>query len=119
MRYVDGFLIALPKKNVAAYRTMSRKAGKIWKEYGALEYRECIGDDLKVPPGVASFLRTARTKKGETVVFSWIVYRSKAARDRVNKKILKDPRMLPIMEAPALFEAKRMTYGGFKIIVDL
>ncbi|HEX5044995.1 MAG TPA: DUF1428 domain-containing protein [Candidatus Polarisedimenticolaceae bacterium] len=118
MSYVDGFLIPLPKKNVAAYRRMSAKAGKIWRELGALEYRECVGDDLAVKMGVP-FPRAAKAKGGETVVFSWIVYRSKAQRDRVNAKVMKDPRIAKMMEGEVMpFDVKRMAYGGFKVIVD-
>ena len=118
MSYVDGFLIPVPKKNVAAYRRMSAKAGKIWRELGALEYRECVGDDLAVKMGVP-FTRSAKAKAGETVVFSWIVYRSKAERDRVNAKVMKDPRIAKMMEGKAMpFDVKRMAYGGFKVIVD-
>ena len=119
MSYVDGFLIPVPKKNVAAYRRMSAKAGKIWRELGALEYRECVGDDLAVKMGVP-FTKSSRAKTGETVVFSWIVYRSKAHRDRVNAKVMKDPRIARMMEGePMPFDMKRMAYGGFKVIVDL
>ena len=96
---------------------MSRRAGKIWREYGALEYRECVGDDLKIL-GVANFLRTAKVRRGETVVFSWIMYRSKAHRDRVNKKIVRDPRLAAMMNN-TIFDSKRMSYGGFRVIVDL
>jgi len=117
-RYVDGFLLPMPKKNVGAYRRIARKAGKIWREHGALEYRECVGDDLNVK-GVAPFPRRMKCKPGETVVFAWIVYKSRAHRDRVNAKVMKDPRLLKMMD-PALmpFDYKRMLYGGFKILVD-
>jgi uncharacterized protein YbaA (DUF1428 family) len=109
----------VPRKNLAAYRRMSLKAGKVWKEYGALEYRECVGDDLKVK-GVKPFPRQLKTKPGETVVFSWIVYRSKAQRDRINAKVMKDPRLADMMDPKAMpFDVKRMVYGGFKAIVDL
>ncbi len=118
MPYVDGFLIAVPKRNLTRYRAMSRKAGKVWKEYGALEYRECVGEDLKVKH-VVSFIRSARARKGEVVIFSWIVYRSKAARDRINKKVMADPRLFSMMETASVFDPKRMAYGGFKVIVDL
>jgi len=118
MRYADGFVIAVPKKNVAAYARMSKKAGKIWKKYGALEYCECVGDDLKVKFGVA-FPRLAKTKPSETVVFSWIVYKSKRDRDRVNKMVMSDRAIAKMMKEPAIFDVKRMAYGGFKIIVDM
>src|SRR5690242_12159016 len=92
MTYVDGFVIPVPKKQLAAYRKMSVKAGKIWKEYGALDYKECVGDDLKVKWGTP-FLKLAKAKPGETVVFSWITYKTKAQRDRINAKVMKDPRL--------------------------
>ena len=118
MSYVDGFLIPVPKKNLAAYRRIAAKAGKIWRELGALEYRECVGDDLAVKMGV-SFPKAAKAKAGETVVFSWIVYRSKAQRDRVNAKVMKDPRIAKMMEGKAMpFDMKRMAYGGFKVFVE-
>jgi uncharacterized protein YbaA (DUF1428 family) len=94
MPYVDGFLIPLPKKNVAAYRRMAAKAGKIWREHGALEYRECLGEDLRVRSGLP-FAKAASAKPGETVVFSWIVYKSRAHRDAVNAKVMKDSRLKP------------------------
>ena len=118
MRYVDGFVMPVPRKNLRAYRRIARLAGKIWREHGALEYRECAGDDLKVKWGV-TFPRLARTKPGETVVFSWITYRSRAHRDRVNAKVMKDPRLAPMMDPKAMpFDMKRMTYGGFTVLVD-
>ena len=92
MAYVDGFVLPVPKRKVAAYLRVSRKAGKVWKEHGALEYRECIGDDLKAGMGL-TFTRVARAKPNETVVFSWIVYKSRAHRDSVNRKVMKDPRL--------------------------
>jgi uncharacterized protein YbaA (DUF1428 family) len=119
MAYVDGFVIPVPKKNLREYRRIAQKAGKIWKEHGALEYRECVGDDLKVK-GMKSFLTQIRPKPGETVIFSWIVYKSRAQRDRVNAKVMKDPRLAPMMKEDAMpFDVKRMLYGGFKTIVDL
>ena len=118
MAYVDGFLLAVPKKKLALYRTISRRAGRMWKEYGALEYRECAGDDLKTKMGTP-FGRAARAKAGETVVFSWIVYKSRSHRDSVNKKVMKDPRMEKMMNEPMPFDVKRMSYGGFTVIVDL
>jgi uncharacterized protein YbaA (DUF1428 family) len=118
-RYVDGFVLPLPKKNIDAYRRMSQKAGKVWRELGALEYRECVGDDLKVKMGVP-FTRGARAKTGETVVFAWIVYKSRAHRDRVNAKVMKDPRIANMMSPKEMpFDVKRMAYGGFKVIVDV
>lgn len=118
MRYVDGFVLPLPKKNVEAYRRMAQQAGKIWREHGALEFRECVGEDLKVKMGLP-FPRLAKLKAGETVVFSWIVYKSRAHRDRVNAKVMKDPRMAKMMDdGPMPFDVKRMAYGGFEILVD-
>jgi uncharacterized protein YbaA (DUF1428 family) len=118
-RYVDGFVLPLPKKNVQAYRRMSQKAGKVWRDHGALEYRECVGDDLKVK-GVASFPRLVKTKPGQTVVFAWIVYKSRAHRDRVNAKVMKDPRLAKMMDPKGMpFDVKRMSYGGFKVFVDV
>ena len=117
-RYVDGFLIPVPKKNLSAYRRISEKAGTVWKEHGAVEYIECAGDDLRMKMGIP-FPRRARAKRGETVVFSWIVYKSKAHRDRVNAKVMKDPRIKAMMGPKAMpFDVKRMTYGGFRVIVD-
>jgi uncharacterized protein YbaA (DUF1428 family) len=117
--YVDGFLLAVPKKNLEAYRRMATKAGKVWKEYGALEYRECVADDVK-SKGAVSFPRGVKAKKGETVFFSYIVYKSRAHRDKVNKKVMKDPRIVAMMpgntEMP--FDDKRMCYGGFKTLVE-
>lgn len=118
MPYVDGFVLPVPKKNLAAYRRIARKAGKIWREHGALEYRECVGDDLDVKWGVP-FPRTVKVKPGETVVFSWIVYKSRAHRDRVNAKIMKDPRMASLCDPKDMpFDCKRMLYGGFKVLVE-
>jgi uncharacterized protein YbaA (DUF1428 family) len=117
MAYVDGFVLPVPKKNLSAYRSMARKAGRIWLEHGALEFRECAGDDLDVKMG-RSFPRQLALKKGETVVFSWIVFESRAQRDRVNAKVMKDPRM-NAMGPEMPFDVKRMVYGGFKTMVDL
>jgi len=116
MRYVDGFVIPLPKKNVQAYRRIALKAGKIWREYGALEFRECVGDDLAVK-GMVPFARRIKLKPGETVVFSWIVFKSRAHRDRVNAKVMKDPR-LDMDPRSMPFDVKRMLYGGFRVLVD-
>jgi uncharacterized protein YbaA (DUF1428 family) len=119
MRYVDGFVIPLPKKNLQLYRRIAQKAGKIWREYGALDYVETVGDDLNVKMGL-SFPRRIRLKRSETVVFSWIVYKSRAHRDRVNARVMKDPRMAKMMDTgPMPFDVKRMVYGGFKVLVDL
>lgn len=119
MKYVDGYVLPVPKKNLAAYRRMALKAGKVWMDHGALEVRECAGDDLQTKMAVP-FPRTIKLKPGETVVFSWIVFKSRADRDRVNKKAMKDPRLAKMMDMKALpFDCKRMVYGGFKTLVDL
>jgi uncharacterized protein YbaA (DUF1428 family) len=118
MKYVDGFVLPVPRKNLQAYRRIAQKAGKIWREHGALDYKECAGDDLDVKVGVP-FPRTVKLKPGETVVFAWIVFTSRAHRDRVNAKVMKDPRMKDICDPKDMpFDVKRMTYGGFKILVD-
>lgn len=115
--YIDAFLLPLPKNKVKAYQRMSAKAGKIWIDYGALEYRECIGDDLFVK-GMLSFTKPVKTKPGETVVFSWILYKSRAHRDAVNAKVMSDERMSEVpTEMP--FDMKRMAMGGFKTLVEL
>jgi len=116
--YVDGFLIPVPKKNLEAYRRMAARAGKVWMELGALEYRETFGDDLKTKMGVP-FPRAAKAKAGETVVFSWIVYKSRKHRDQVNAKVMKDPRIASMVDKPMPFDVKRMAFGGFEIAVDL
>ncbi len=119
MRYVDGFVLPVPKNKLQAYRRMSSKAGKVWREHGAIEYLECVGDDLNVK-GMKTFPRQIKPKPGETVVFSWILFKSRAHRDRVNAKVMKDPRLATMMDAKAMpFDAKRMVYGGFKVLVDL
>jgi uncharacterized protein YbaA (DUF1428 family) len=119
MAYVDGFLLPVPKRKVNAYLKMSRKAGKVWKEHGALEYRECVGDDLNVK-NMTGFPKVVKTKGGETVVFSWIVYKSRAHRDAVNKRVMKDKRMDTMMDPKDMpFDVKRMAMGGFKVAVDL
>ena len=119
MKYVDGFVLCVPKKNLRAYKKMAQAAGKIWKEHGALRYFECVGEDLKPPMGV-SFPKLAKTKTGETVVFAYIVYKSRAHRDIVNAKVMKDPRLGAMMEKdqPMPFDVKRMAYGGFEVIVE-
>jgi uncharacterized protein YbaA (DUF1428 family) len=119
MRYVDGFVLPVPKNKLQAYRRMSSKAGKVWREHGAIEYLECVGDDLNVK-GMKTFPRQIKPKPGETVVFSWILFKSRAHRDRVNAKVMKDPRLATMMDAKSMpFDAKRMVYGGFKVLVDL
>jgi uncharacterized protein YbaA (DUF1428 family) len=119
MPYVDGFLLAVPKKNLQAYRRIAQKAGKIWKEHGALEYRECAGDDLNVKYGMP-FPKVMKLKTGETAVFSWIVFKSRAHRNSVNAKVMKDPRMDAMTNEKSMpFDMKRMAYGGFKVLVNL
>jgi len=123
-RYVDGFLLPVPKKKLGEYRRMAREGGKIWKKHGALEYLECVGDDLKPNMGgfkIATFPGTIKLKPGETVFFSFIIYKSRAHRDRVNAKVMKDPLMNDPAnkDKPMPFDMKRMAYGGFKAIVDL
>jgi uncharacterized protein YbaA (DUF1428 family) len=118
MTYVDGFLLPVPKKNLKKYAVMARAGARVWKKHGALDYKECVGDDLKPPMGMA-FPKLVKPKKGETVVFSFITYKSRAHRDAVNKKVMTDPGMLEAckdMEMP--FDLKRMCYGGFKVLVE-
>ncbi|MBV6320679.1 DUF1428 domain-containing protein [Duganella violaceipulchra] len=119
MSYVDGFVIPVPKENVEAYKKMSLECGKVWKEFGALEFRECIGDD--VPPGkVTSFPLSVDLQDGESVVFSWIVYANRAARDEINEKVMKDPRIAHFMDPKNMpFDGKRMVWGGFEMMIDL
>jgi len=118
MPYVDGFIVPVPKKKVKAYRLMSQKAGRVWRDHGALEYRECAADDVKVGK-LTSFPRSVKLRRNETVFFSWIVYKSRAHRDRVNKKVMKDKRLAAMMDPKSMpFDSKRMIYGGFKTLVD-
>jgi uncharacterized protein YbaA (DUF1428 family) len=118
MRYVDGYVLPVPKKNVAAYQRMAQKAGKVWRDHGALEFIECVADDVK-PGKHTSFPQSVKLKPGEMVVFSWIVFKSRAHRDRVNAKVMKDPRLAKMMDPKAMpFDGKRMIWGGFKVLVD-
>ena len=117
MAYVDGFVLPVPKKKLQAYRRMAQKAGKVWREHGALEFRECVADDVK-PGKRTSFPQSVRLKKGETVFFSYIVYKSRADRDRVNARVMKDKRIAGMDMKDMPFDAKRMIYGGFKVLVD-
>src|SRR6202008_3228129 len=118
MAYVDGFVTPVPKKKLAAYRAMARKAGKVWREHGALEFRECVADDVKWGKRT-SFPRSVKLKSGETVFFSYIVYKSRRDRDRVNAKVMKDPRLKSMMDMKDMpFDAKRLIYGGFKAVVE-
>jgi len=117
--YVDGFVLPVPKKKLEAYRRMARKAGKIWREHGALAYRECAADDVKMGK-LTSFPQAVKLKPGEIVVFSWVVYPSRKQRDRILAKVMKDPRLADMMDPKSMpFDMKRMIYGGFKTIVEL
>lgn len=117
MAYVDGFVIPVPKKNVAAYRRIARVAGKVWREHGALDYKECVGDDLQVMCGMP-MTKLTKAKPSETIVFAFIVYKSRAHRDRVNAKVMMDTRMAAFANQKMPFDVQRMSYGGFKVLVD-
>ena len=118
MAHVDGFVIPVPTKNLKVYRRIAREFGKVWRDHGALAFRECVADDVKVGKWT-SFPRSVKLKRGETVVWSYIVYKSRSHRDRVNAKVMKDPRMTSIMNPKALpFDGKRMIFGGFKVLVE-
>ena len=118
MKYVDGYVLPVPKKNLQAYIRMAKKSGKVWREHGALRYVESVADDVKTKMAT-SFPRTIKLRPGETVIFSWIVFKSRAHRDVVNAKVMKDPRLAKMMDAKAMpFDSKRMVYGGFKVVVD-
>jgi uncharacterized protein YbaA (DUF1428 family) len=118
MSYVDGYVLSVPKKNVAAYRKMASLAGKIWREHGALDYKECVGDDLDISFGV-SFKKIMKPKPGETIVFAFIVFKSRKHRDKVNAAVMKDPRLGKGMDEKNMpFDHKRMVWGGFNVIVD-
>ena len=117
--YVDGFIIPVPKKNLSEYKKMARKCGKIWKEYGALEYTECIGDDIKKGK-FTSFPQSVKLKPSEIVIYAYIFYKSKAARNRINKKVMADPRLKDLFHGNKLpFDGKRLIWGGFKPIIQL
>jgi uncharacterized protein YbaA (DUF1428 family) len=117
MTYVDGFIVPVPRKNLSAYRSIAKRAGKVWREHGALEYWECVADDVKKGKWT-SFPRSVKLKPSETVVFSWITYKSRKDRDRVLKKVMADPRLAKMMNPKAMpFDGKRMIYGGFKSFV--
>jgi uncharacterized protein YbaA (DUF1428 family) len=119
MEYIDGFVVPVPKKKLPVYRRMAAKAGRIWREHGALAYRECVADDVKVGK-VTSFPQSVKLKKGETVCFSWIVYKSRAHRDAVNRKVMSDPRLKDMMDPKKMpFDGKRMFWGGFKTLINL
>ena len=119
MSYVDGFVVPVPKRGLRAYRAMARKAGKVWREHGALEYRESMADDVKWGKRT-SFPRSVKLKGSEVVWFSWIVYKSRKDRDRVLAKVMKDKRLASMMDPKRMpFDGRRMIYGGFKVVVDL
>jgi uncharacterized protein YbaA (DUF1428 family) len=119
MKYVDGYVLPVRKKNLPAYRRMAAKAGKVWRAHGALEFRECVGDDLKTKK-IRSFPSLVKPKRGETVMFSWIVFKSRAHRDAVNARVMKDPRLAKMMDMKSMpFDSKRMAYGGFNVMVDV
>lgn len=118
MKYVDGYVLPIPRKNVPAYRRMAQKAAKVWRDHGALEYHECVGEDLNVKWGVP-FTKNMKVKPGETVVFAYVVFKSRAHRDRVNAKVMKDPRLSEMCDPKNMpFDCKRMVYGGFKVLVS-
>src|SRR6266850_1151701 len=118
MAYVDGFILPVPVKNLGAYRRMAQLAGKVWREHGALDYREYVADDVKVGK-LTSFPRSVKLKRGETVIFAWIAYKSRAHRDQVNAKVMKDPRLAKMMDPKAMpFDGKRMFWGGFKLLIE-
>ena len=117
--YVDGFVLPVPKKNIAAYTRMATKASKIWKEHGALDYKECLGDDLDIK-FCLPFTKGIKSKPGETIVFAYIVYKSRAHRDKVNAAVMKDPRINEMCDPKNMpFDCKRMLYGGFKVLVEI
>ncbi|HEY3249902.1 MAG TPA: DUF1428 domain-containing protein [Ignavibacteria bacterium] len=118
MRYVDGYVLPVPKKNLSAYRRMAQKAGKVWHKYGALDYMECAADDMNTKWGVP-FPKMFKLKSGETLIFSYIVFKSRAHRNSVNAKVMKEMMNDPNMnDKPMPFDVKRMVYGGFKVIVE-
>jgi len=118
MRYVDGFVLPVPKKNLEAYRRMAKTAAKVWRDHGALEYVECIADDVK-PGKHTAFPQSVKLKAGGTVIFSYIVYKSRAHRDRVNTKVMKDQRLAKMMDPKAMpFDGKRMFWGGFNVMLE-
>ena len=120
MPYVDGFIVAVPKKKLAEYAALSKKCGKLWREYGAIDYREWVAEDVKVGK-LTSFPRSVKLKPGETVVFSWITYKSRAQRDKINAKVMADPRLNAMMDPKSKppFDGKRMIYGGFESLVTV
>ena len=121
MTYADCFLLVVPKKNLKSYLAIAKKAGDVWREHGALEYRECVGEDLKLKPGCGlPFPKRVQAKPSDVVVFSWIVYKSRAHRDKVNAKVMADPRLAGMMNPKDNpFDESRMFWGGFEVIVDV
>lgn len=117
-KYVDGFVLVVPEKNLAAYKKMASEASRIWKKYGALDYKECVGDDMSPEYVAATFPKITKLKEGELVVFSFIVYKSKADRNKINAKVMADPFMKKYENKPMPFDMKRMTFGGFKVLVE-
>ena len=117
MTYVDGFVLPVPKKNLAAYKRLARLGARVWRAHGALHYAEAVGDDLATPMGVP-FPKLAKARRGETVFFSWITYKSRAHRDAVNAKVMKDPRIAAMMGKKMPFDMQRMSYGGFRVILE-
>lgn len=117
MKYVDGYVLCVQRRNLGAYRRIAANAGKIWREYGALDFKECVGDDIASSWGGMTFTQLAKPKRGETVMFSFIVYKSKAQRDKVVAKVMKDPRLMPESKSMP-FDVKRMAWGGFKVLVE-
>lgn len=119
MKYVDGFVMVIPTKKLAAYKRLAAGAGRIWMEHGALDYKECVGDDMKTHCGLP-FPRLTKLKRGECVIFSWITYKSRAHRDKVNARVMSDPRLEKLCDPNDLpFDLKRMSHGGFRTLVDL
>jgi len=119
MSYVDGFVLVVPRKNIAAYKRIATKAGKVWRDHGALDYCESVGDDLQTKYGLP-YGKLLKLKKDEVAVFSWILYKSRAARDRINAKVMKDKRLAALMDPKAMpFDMRRMSAGGFKAIVKV
>ena len=118
-KYVDGYVLPIPTKNVAAYQKIAKRASKIWMEHGALQYCESVGEDLSGDTPMVSFLKPSKAKPDETVIFAWVVFKSRAHRDKVNEKVMKDPRLAAMMDPKAMpFDFKKMIYGGFNVIVD-
>ena len=120
MNYIDGFVMVVPNRKLKAYTRLARLAGQVWRAHGALDYKECIGDDLKVKSGCGvPFPRLVKARRGEAVFFSYIVYKSRRHRDRVNARVMKDRRLAAMMDPKKMpFDVKRMTHGGFKVVVD-